>query len=300
MSWFLIAIVGYFFYGLVTVVNKVLLGQRATTKPIVFTFWVGVLSIFTFILVPFGQFSWPGAGMFLFDILTGLVFLIAVWNFYEALDINEASRVTPLTGGLVPIFILAFSYVFLAERLSGVQFLAFFLLVSGGVLISFKISRGHIKESLKGFKFIAVTILLSAVYMVLVKYAFDRQGFITGFIWTRMGLVFGALLILARPLWRQMIFSSGRQMSIGLSGWVAASKVLAGIGSLFVHLAVSKGSVALVNAMRGSEYGFLLVLTAFLSKKYPKFLEEKLGLKIILQKIIAILLIGGGLVILAF
>ncbi len=298
MTWFLLAILGYFLYALVTVLNKFLLRQRATTRPLVFTFWIGILSIFTFVLVPFGQFNWPGLPLFLFDILIGLIFFVAILNFYEALDINEVSRVTPLTGGLIPVFILALSYVFLSERLSCTQILAFCLLVFGGVLISLKISRAKIKEGLKGFKFIALSILLSAIYMVLVKYAFDKQGFINGFVWSRVGVCLAAALILLRPAWRRIILSSGRQMTKGVSGGLAFGKILAGVGSLFVHLAVSKGSVTLVNAIQGVEYVFLLALTIILSLKFPDFLEEKISGKILAQKILAILLIGGGLLVL--
>lgn len=299
MTWFLLAILGYFLYALVTVLNKFLLCQRATTKPLAFTFWIGILSIFTFILVPFGQFNWPGWPLFLFDILIGLIFFAAIWYFYEALDINEASRVTPLTGGLVPVFILALSYVFLSERLNGTQILAFCLLVFGGVLISLKMSRGEIKEGLKGLKFIALSILLSAVYMVLIKYAFDKQGFINAFVWSRVGVFLASFLILLRPAWRRMIFSSGRQMTKSVSGGLVVGKILAGVGSLFVHLAVLKGSVTLVNAIQGVEYVFLLALTVILSLKFSDFLEEKITVKIMAQKIMAILLIGGGLLILS-
>jgi len=299
MSWFLFAISGYFLYAVVTVTNKFLLRQKATTKPLVFTFWIGVLSIFTFVLAPFGL-RWPGWEFFVYDIFVGLIFFLALLTFYWALDINEASRAAPVIGGLIPVFVFPFAYLFLAERLGWLQILAFALLVFGGLIISLKIEKGGLKEGLKGIKIVILAILLGAVYWVLAKYTFDKQGFITGFIWTRLGLVAGAILVLVYAPWRGMIFSSARQATGGLSALMVSSKLLAGFGSLFVHLALSRASASLVQALQGTEYVFLLILTVILSKKFPEVLREKLNGGIILQKIVAVLSIIAGLAILAF
>ncbi len=299
MNWFFVALAGYFFYAIVTVINKFLLRQRATTKPLVFTFWLGVLSIFTFILAPFGL-HWPGLAAFLLDVFVGFIFFVALLAFYAALDINEASRAASVIGGLQPVFILLFSFLFLGEKLSWLQMLAFLVLVLGGFLLSLEKGRSGFREGLKGLKIVFWAILLGAIYMVFAKYIFDHQGFVTGFIWIRVGLVLAAVLVLLRGAWRKMIFSSAHQASEGLGALFVVSKVLASFGSLFVHLAVAWGSVTLVNAMAGTEYVFLFFLVLLLSKKFPQFLREKSSTAIIIQKAVAILLICGGLAILAF
>ena len=298
MNWLVFAIAGYFFYAIVTVINKFLLRQPATTKPLVFTFWLGVLSIFTFALAPFGL-GWPGWGMFIFDIFTGFIFFLALLAFYRALDINEAFRVASVIGGLTPIFIFLLSWLFLREHLTLWQILAFLVLTIGGFLLSLEKIKGGFKERLKGIKMVIWAILLGAIYMVFIKYIFNQQGFITGFIWTRLGVVLAAAAVLLWPNWRRVIFSSARQASGGLSFLFGASKTLAGFGSFFIHLGVVYGSVTLVSAMAGTEYVFLLISTVIISKKFPEILREKSSRPIIIQKIIAILLIGGGLAILA-
>jgi len=299
MNWFLFAILSCFLYAIVTVFNKFLLGQRATTRPLVFTFWLGVLSVFSFVLAPFGL-AWPGWSAFLYDILVGVLYFVSILYFYELLDINEASRASSLVGGLTPILVLIFSYLFLAEKLSSPQLLAFFLLVLGGLLISLKRSRGEIREGMKGLRFLALTIILGAIYWIMAKYAFDSQGFVTGFVWSRLGFVFAALAILARPIWRKMIFVSEKQATPKIGGLFVSSKLFAAFGSLFIHLALTYGNAALVNALQGVQYVFLLIFAIILSKKFPEVLREKLSGGIILQKIVAVLLIVVGLAILAF
>jgi drug/metabolite transporter (DMT)-like permease len=298
MSWFLFAIAGYFLYSVVTVTNKFLLRQPATTKPLAFTFWIGVLSVFTFVLAPFGL-HWPGWGLFAYDIFVGITFFLALLTFYWALDVNEASRTASVVGGLIPVFVFPFAYLFLNERLGWLQILAFFILVLGGLSISLKIEKGVLKEGLRSIKVVFLAILLGAIYWVAVKYAFGGQGFVTGFVWTRLGLVLAALLVLLWPAWRRQILNSIKQATGGLSALMVSSKLLAGFGSLFVHLSLSRASASLIQALQGTEYVFLLILTAFLSKKFPQILREKLSRGIIFQKIAAVLLIGVGLLILA-
>jgi hypothetical protein len=53
--------------------------------------------------------------------------------------------------------------------------------------------------------------------------------------------------------------------------------------------------VAMVQALQGMQYAFLLILTILISLKFPKFLKEEISKGILFQKIVAILLIGAGL-----
>ncbi|MEK7160495.1 MAG: EamA family transporter [Patescibacteria group bacterium] len=299
MTWFSFALLGYFLYALVTVGNKFLLRQRATTKPLVFTFWVCALSLLTFVLAPFGL-HWPGWSWLAFDLLTGAVFFLTLLAFYKALDINETSRVAPAVGGLTPIFVLIFSYFFLGDALGWVQLLAFSFLVLGGFLISLERTRNSFREGLKGLGIIAWAIVLGAVYLVMLKYLFGFQNFITGFIWSRLGLFIATLIILVWPAWRLEVFSSARQASAGLGSLMVGTKIMAGFGSLFVSLAVSRGNVSLVNALQGSEYAFLFLMTLLLSRRFPDILREKLNSAIIFQKFAAIVLICLGLVLITW
>ena len=298
MNWFIFALVGYLLYSLVTISNKFLLRQRATTKPLVFTFWICLFSFLTFILAPFGL-HWPGLSWLTYDLLAGLVFFVALLSFYKVLDINEASRSASLVGGLTPIVILVLSYFFLGSTLGYFQFWAFMLLVAGGLLISLEKIRHSFREGVKGLGFLFLTIIFHAIYFVMLKYLFNYQDFITGFVWSRLGLVIGALAILIYDPWRREIISSLHQATAGIGSLMVGSKIAAGFGSLFISLAVFQGDVTLVNALKGSEYVFLFLLTILLSKKFPNILHEKHSRGIILQKIIAIILICAGLVLIA-
>jgi len=80
------------------------------------------------------------------------------------------------------------------------------------------------------------------------------------------------------------------------------SKTIAGLGGLLqnwaIFLAPSLAMVAINNSLHGLQYAFLLLITIFLSIKYPKIIKEEITKKIIFQKSFSILLIMIGISIL--
>ncbi|HRY52385.1 MAG TPA: DMT family transporter [Candidatus Portnoybacteria bacterium] len=298
MSWLYFALIGYFLYAAVTIGNKYLLRQRATTRPVVFTFWVGLMSAFTFVLAPFGL-HWPGWSWVAFDILTGVIYFVALLAYYRALDINEASRAASVVGGLTPVFVLLFANFFIGEALGWQQLAAFGFLVVGGFLISLEKKQGEVREGIKGLKSVIATIILGAIYFVMLKYLFNQQDFITGFVWSRLGLVLAALAALLYPLWRREIKLSWSSATKSLGALMVGIKTLAGFGSLFVSLAVAAGSASLVNALQGAQFAFLFLFTLLLSRFWPGVCREKTNSAIFLQKSLAIILICVGLVFVA-
>jgi drug/metabolite transporter (DMT)-like permease len=293
MTWIFFAIGGYFLIAAVGITDKILLKQRAITNPVVYSFYVGLLSIFTFVLAPFGL-HWPGMLQFFLALLSGLVFFLSLVSLYKSLDINEASRTLPAIGGLTPILVLFLSYLLLKESLSGIHIIAFSLLVIGGSLISLKTSRKK-SRLVKGSVYLFLAVGLGAIYYVLEKYIFTEQGFVSGFVWSRLGLAITSALILLVPRWRRLILSSKRRVTAGLSFSFIFNKFMAGVGSLLIHLAISMTSVSLVNAMQGTQYVFLFLFSIIISMKYPQLLKENIDRKTIIQKIIAIISIITGL-----
>ena len=139
ISWVYIAIVAYFLTALNSVVDKYLLG-RSIPHPVVYAFYVGVFSIFTIILTPFG-FMWPGWVQFGAALFVGIVFLLALISFFAALKADEASRMVSIVGGVTPIFILILSAVVFGDSLRGNEYYALALLVLGTVVISARRNR---------------------------------------------------------------------------------------------------------------------------------------------------------------
>ncbi|PIR13775.1 hypothetical protein COV49_01110 [Candidatus Falkowbacteria bacterium CG11_big_fil_rev_8_21_14_0_20_39_10] len=318
--WLTIAITAYFINAGVYVADKFLLSKKVHSS-ITYTFYVGVWSIFNLVLLVFAPWA-PNLKELAIDLSAGLLFLATLIFWYKALHQSEATRAVPIVGALVPIFSFCFSYIFLGEDLNQQQFLAFFILIAGGVLISVKHTRlhrfGDIKERFKGvFENILGRIhaeyrpvrrllvnsissaLLFAAYYVLIKYIYSHQPFIGGFVWSRLGSFLGVILILLVPRWRKVILKYREDAktpeNISFFIWV---RLFAALAFIMLNWAISLGSVALVNSLQGVQYLFLIFLVLFISAKHPHILKEELGGGVLMQKLIGVLLVGAGLYIL--
>lgn len=294
MNWLILATVAYFLNALVSVNDKILVSKKIP-DPFVYCFFEGLLSVTVLVFAPFGFFlpSWPILGVAL---LSGVIFLFALASLFAALYRDEASRVVTVIGGLTPILIFLFAFLFLGEKLVSRQISAFIFLIIGGVLVS--LTREKTGYKIKGLKLAILAAFLFAVSSVLTKFVFLHQPFFNGFIWFRLGSFLATFLFLVPASLRKKIFKMSKETKEGISLFFVGNKALAGLSFILLNAAVFKGSVTLVNGLGGCQYVFLFILALLFSQKFPQLLKEKISPGILIQKILAIFLIAVGLLIL--
>lgn len=294
MNYIFIAILAYFIFAIETAVNKILL-NKAVPQPIAYAFYVGLLSFFAVVFIPFG-FTWLPLYWLATALLAGAFFLAGLAVFFKAIHQGEVSRLTAAVGGLTPVFILLLSFIFLGERLSQKEIFSFAFLIGGAVLISFKWGGKHkIGDLVKA----SLTSLLLAISLVMTKYVFLHQPFFSGFIWIRLGSFLAAFLLLIPKRNRRIIFQVGQSVKAKGSLVLVGNKGLAGLGFVLLNYAIAQGSVTLVNAMESAKFVFLFLLTIIFSRRFPQLLKEETKAGVLVQKIAAIFLISLGLIALA-
>jgi len=301
MPWLLAAILSYLIFALVVLIDKYLLAGPIPS-PKVYVFYIGALGILVLFLAPFVGFSVPQPSQIILSLLAGAIFIYGLFWFYKALRDFEASRVVPAIGGILPLFTLGLVYIFSAgkETLGYFEFFAFILLILGSILITYERSK---KISFQSLRISAIAAFFLALSFVLTKYVYLAQPFWSGFIWIRIGSFLMAIFffLLFKEI-REEIFKkkvSFKKRTIGIFLSNQAMGAGAGILQNWAIFLAPLVYVAIINALQGIQYAFLLVFIIFLSLKFPKILKEEISRKLLLQKIIAILLIGGGLVLLA-
>jgi len=293
--WLPLAIGAYLLLAVNGVADKFLL-SKAVRHPIAYAFYTGITGPFVWVLAPFGLKFLNGTDL-LIAILGGACFPVALYFFDTAIQRTSVSRILPIEGGLVPIFTLVLAYLILGERLSGTQMLSFIFLVCGAVLISFRREHGVWHPAALGNATVAA--FLFAMSFTLTKYIYDQSNFVSGLIWTRLGFFVASLCFLIPPLWRKYIFDTPKKVSQTNKLLYYGTRLTGMVAGFMQNYAIAIGSVTLVNAMQGTQYAFLLVLTSVLSLRFPRILKEKITPQILAQKITAIILVSLGLVLLA-
>lgn len=299
MAWMAVALGGYFFNAVAALLDKYLLSGPIKT-PAVYAFFVSLFSLFTLFFIPFGFqfFGWQTTGLFL---LSGALFLYGLVAFYTAVQQNEVSRIAPLVGTVVSL--VAFGTVFAPALFSEgtftvIHILALLLLISGGLLISFDLP-------LRTGERIPVAVIIAGIAMgvslLLLKYGYADANFVSGLVWSRLGMFAAGLSLLLIPVFRKQIlagssrFSSPSRDAVHTGSVFIVNKLCGGIATFLIAYAAFLGPVSFVQALSGMQYVFLLVLALPLSVRYPKIFGERLFFWDWFQKACAIILIGLGL-----
>ncbi|MFP4514909.1 MAG: EamA family transporter [Parcubacteria group bacterium] len=310
MTWLSIAIIAYFLLALVNILDKFLL-ENVVNSSRAYTFLVGVLGMAVFILAPWFL-KWPGLNLFFFNILVGALFPLALLFFYAALKKGEASKTLLLIGGAVPVFTLIFSLILLNDSFNSRQWLALSSLLLGTIIISWlpekqnfwykalEVLDANRKRAYKGLILATLAGIFFSLFFIGSKEAFNNQEFLSAFIWIRGGSFVFVLLLLFHLRSRKEILKNIKVLNSKKGSLFIANQGLAAGGFLMQNYAISLTSVALVNALQGVQYVFIIIIGVVATLFYPKFLTENISKPIIIQKIIAVILIAFGLYLIAY
>ena len=299
MLWIIVTIIAHFLNAIVYIVDKHMV-SKSVLKPVSYVFYSGIFQILYVVLIPFG-FEMPDGKYFLLGIFNGALFILALMTFYKAMRSSEPSRVVPIVGGAIPIFTFIIAYIFLKENLNIWQIGAFLFFTLGGFILSSNTSHGKISLA-KGSMLAVAAGFVFAIYFSLIKLASFYTTPFSSFILLQIGGFLASAALLLSKNNRKMIFSAPSTINRKDSMLFIPNKILAAATAIMIFYAISLpgSSVTIINSLQAVQYVFLLVIGFVFSKKIPKFFKEQTSKHVIKRKIIAITLIGIGLVLLAF
>lgn len=298
MSWLIISLIGYFLNAIATLISKWLL-IKDIPHPVVFVFYIGVMNLVALVLIPFG-FSLAGIVPVVTAVMSGISFGWAMYVMAKALRVDQVSQVAPMIGGLQPIFVLVFALWFLPTELVGKQYIGIACIILGSLLIALEFGKRHWwqrkqKIFTASVGLIIISSLLFGLSYALLDLTYIQQGFVSGFVWSRIGtFLFVVVLALLPGNWKR-IQQSTRQSGPKAKGWFLFGQIAGAASFVLVAFAISIGPVTIINALQGIQYVFLFLLIVCLSKFNKKLLDEPLTRKIIVQKTVAIVIIMVGL-----
>jgi uncharacterized membrane protein len=282
MSWFFIALWAPFLLACANHNDRFLLSRYLEEKT------VGSIvicsSLFSGVAIPVVLLIQPGA----YDVglaqgsalvATGMSSVLAAVCYLHALDIDEASFVTPFYQ-TVPVFAYFLGYFILGETLTPAQGSGSFVIIVSALALSFEFGRRGIQFKRKVVALMLAASFLSAMNGVIFKLIAVSKGFWVALLWGFVGQVLAGLILLGSvPGYRRDFLGLFEQRKgVGL-GLIALSRML----------------VLLVNSFQPLLVFMLgIVLTLFV----PRVARESLGPLKMLQKGagIGLMLVGGYLI----
>ncbi len=286
-----LAIIAHGLIGISLIWDKILLQQPATKSLANYVFWLGAISIFGLLLIPFG-FHLPSGRMIALGFGAGVVHLAANWFYYAALKRGEASQTLAVMGGFSPLATAVIAVGLLEKPLGGGSLAGFVLMVLGGFIMFFS-------ERLDWRRILPSVILASLLFgltNVLQKVVFNSTGFISGYVFFTLGTFAGSMMLLLRPRWRQQIFQQSEEAPPRSKLWYFVNRFMAGVGSFLIFVAISKGSPAIVDAIAGVRYAIIFLGAYLVTRMKPEWLQEDFHRPVFIGKSVATGVIAAGLV----
>lgn len=287
-----IAVAGHVLVGGTLIWDKVLLKKPATQNLLSYVFWLGAISIFGLLLIPFG-FKMPRIQLAAMGFAAGLLDLIASYFYYSALKAGEASEELATMGGFAPVATALISMPLIKAPLGG-ELLAFTLMSAGGFVMFFAE-----KTPLK--KMIPKIVLASAGFgmmNVLQKIVFNQTNFVSGYVFFTLGTFAGSIALLIPTSWRRQIFERSEEAPPSSKFWYMVNRFLAGVGSFLIVYALSRANPSLVQAVSGIRYVTIFILAYSVSRFKPVWFREDFRRRTLITKSAGTSLIAAGLVLL--
>jgi drug/metabolite transporter (DMT)-like permease len=292
MSYFLI-IFYYFISAGVDVIDKFLLSKRKI-RPLSYTFFTVVTGLILLVLWPwnFEAISAYDIGL---DLLSGVLFTLAIYTFFKALSRGEVSRVVPFIFAIVPLTDILIGLLFGRNLLNIKEIAALWLLVPGAVLIVYR------KQDFVG-KNIALKIssaFLWSTYYALWQFAAKDGVALNHLMWNRIGAAGILLLLILVPQARKKVFLFKEiENKKQTSALFLLKQILGGLNFVYLSFLLILFKIPIVNALMGFRYLFLILAALVLSHYGKNILDENLNRRVFWQKMFAIVLIFAGTAIL--
>jgi drug/metabolite transporter (DMT)-like permease len=231
-------------------------------------------------------------------VATGMLSVFAAVCYLYALDIDEASFVTPFNQ-TVPIFAYFLGYFILGETITLAQGLGSFVIIVGALALSLEFGRPGIRFKRNVVALMLAASLLSAINGVIFKLIAVDKGFWVSLFWGFVGQVMAGLtLLVCVPSYRRDFLGLFKQQKVAVVGLIALSRILFSVSEAVTLYATLLAPVALVLVVNSFQPLFVFTLGIVLTLLLPRVAKESLDRRKMLQKGVGIglMLVGGYLI----
>ena len=278
MAWILLATLGQFLNALVAFLDKYIVSdERALPKPFVYAFYSCILTggwvvIYFLGFIPglrtagfphFANVESPTIQVVAMSFLAAYTFFMALVSMYSALRNAEAVNVMPVIGAVSAISSFGMVYLFLDVAFSPNFMWGIVVLSLGTLLVAQTIPK------MEDVIHVYHSGLFFALHFITMKGLFLETNFDDGFFWSRVCFVLFALSLLLVPTYYKKIREQTGATTKKTGFLVVSTKILAGVAAFMILKATDMGDVAVVQALDGVKFVFILLISIFFGALLP-------------------------------
>lgn len=290
-GWHVLALVAALVWACVNLVDKFVLSKKFSGSAVACAF-TGLSSLVACVLaLLFTSVEIPSLPVLFTLLLAGAMITASFYFYYQALRVEEVSRVVPVFL-LDPLLTALVAGALLSEFLSPLKYAGVALIVAGtfGLSVRNPLSLRNIKFS-PGVLLAFVSLVLFSLTGPMLKWALYGASVQAAFFWERVGVAFSSIPFFLAS-WREVKGVFAARQFAGLAFFGAS---LASVAAVYLFtISVSQGQVTVVAALGAIQPLFVLLLASLISLAKPHLLEEETGAKTLLAKLASIAAMAAG------
>ena len=230
--------------------------------------------------------------------LASLTYTLSLYLYYKALDKNEPSIIV-IMYQLMPVFSYILSLIFLNENLTLQQIIGSLIIISSTIIILLDLSDKKEKRKLK-FRALILMIfssLLSAIYFILFDFTIRHNSYNSCIFSHQLSLLIIGIILINIKSFKDSFLSCIKNNGKKYISLNIFNDTLYISSNLLVHFANLTIPIALANVLNGFQGAFVFIIGVIGRKLFPKYFNEEITHKAIIQKIACIILSIIGLII---
>ncbi len=299
MNWFLIALIPPALWAVTNHFDKYLLSKYfkggGVGALMVFSSMIGVCLLpVIYLLHPevINNFEMK----FILIALNGFFYVLAVLPYFYALTKDDAS-VSAALFQIIPVFSYILAYFVLGETLSITQIIGGLIIIAGAVLITLDLTdQKKIKFKGEIFALMTLSCLLFAINFLFFKFFAIQYSFWVTSFWEYTGFaIFASLLLMFVKPYRQEFVNVLKTNSLAVITINGISELINIVAKVSFNIASLLTPITLTWLVDGLQPFFIFIYGVLLTLFLPSISMENITKKVLTQKIVAIIVMVGGI-----
>jgi len=282
MNWLFFAVLSFIGYGVGDIFGTIATRKLGGFSTTLWTLITGSLLFSLYIPFAWNELNYLTLTLFTQTLGLGILFIIALVAFYQALKIDSSSIVGTIASAFAAVSVIL-SLIFLKEHISSYQTISILIIFFGVIMSSLELDRlkkGKLTLS-KGIVLALIAMFLWGIYFTFIKIPVSKLGWF----WPTYITYLSFPLVLFFLKLKKIRIRQPSKLDLKP---IISSVILTGGAEFSYNYAISDGSVALVAPIAGS-YPALFVLLSFIIFRDPVTRQQMLG---ILSTLLGIILLA--------
>lgn len=229
-------------------------------------------------------------------LLSSFLYILATYFYFIALEKNDTSIVVVMFQ-LIPVFSYIFELLFLKENLTTKQIIGSIIVILSAVLISFDFEEKNNKNKLLALFFMTLSSLTFSLYYFLFDLGIRNSPYNSCAFWFQIGFLLLGIIFISIKSFRTSFINALKNNGKMYFSLNLTNEIINLIAILLVNYSNIKIPLALVNVLNGFQGAFVFIIGILGMKLLPKYIEENIEKKVVVQKISCILISIIGLIV---